>query len=396
MTNTRHEAQTWRCVRFGQVAREVREATRDPVTDGLSRIVGLDHLESNDLRLRRWDDLADMPDGTSFTRTFRAGQVLFGKRRAYQRKVAVPDFEGICSGDILVFERSSDTMLPEFLPYVVQSDGFFAHALGTSAGSLSPRTKWQDLAKYEFMLPPLEEQRSVAEVMTQITRNLEGLEAVSNRARTLAQSVIDEAEVGAREWTTLGEILLEAPRNGLTIRPSSKQTGTWSLTIGSASMTGYSPDGRRQIEPPPDSSHFLVRSGDLFVTRSNTLERVGLPFRVPDGEPTALYYSDLLMRLRVDESAMPAAILEHLLRGRRVRGFMRSIAAGTSASMKKINGQNLRKVPIPRLTSDAIRQLEERLTALDEVRGRVDDSAVATRRLRHQLLEAFLAGPADV
>jgi type I restriction enzyme S subunit len=109
--------------------------------------------------------LGQVADGTTFTRKFVAGQVLFGKRRAYQRKAAVAEFEGICSGDILVFEPSNSELIPELLPFIVQSDGFFNHALGTSAGSLSPRTKWKDLANYEFALPPRDEQRRIAEVL---------------------------------------------------------------------------------------------------------------------------------------------------------------------------------------------------------------------------------------
>ena len=159
-------------VKFGDVVNCVNRTTRDPVADRLSRIVGLDHMDSESLPLRRWDLLEDLSDGTSFTRTFQAGQVLFGKRRAYQRKVSVPEFDGVCSGDILVFEVSGSTMLQEFLPYIVQSDGFFEHALGTSAGSLSPRTKWQELAKYEFALPPVEEQRRIVEVLAAVDQVL--------------------------------------------------------------------------------------------------------------------------------------------------------------------------------------------------------------------------------
>ena len=155
----------WRMVRFGDVVSNVNENTRDPRSLGLDRVVGLDHLDPESLPLRRWDLLDEMPDGTSFTRTFKAGQVLFGKRRAYQRKVAVTDFGGICSGDILVFESATTDLSQEFLPYVVQSDGFFDHALGTSAGSLSPRTKWQELAKYEFALPPIDEQERIVQAL---------------------------------------------------------------------------------------------------------------------------------------------------------------------------------------------------------------------------------------
>ena len=179
----------WRMVRFGDVVSNVNENTRDPRSLGLDRVVGLDHLDPESLPLRRWDLLDEMPDGTSFTRTFKAGQVLFGKRRAYQRKVAVPDFSGICSGDILVFESSTEVLLQAFLPYIVQSAGFFDHALGTSAGSLSPRTKWQELAKYEFALPPIDEQERIVEVLQATSASTERLENVCAMAWGLMEAV---------------------------------------------------------------------------------------------------------------------------------------------------------------------------------------------------------------
>jgi hypothetical protein len=44
-------------------------------------------------------------------------------------------------------------LLPELLPFICQTDAFFDHAVGTSAGSLSPRTNWTSLADFEFALP---------------------------------------------------------------------------------------------------------------------------------------------------------------------------------------------------------------------------------------------------
>ena len=151
----------WRMVRFGDVVSNADINERDPLTSGLERYVGLEHLDPASLHIQRWGLIEE---GTSFTRTFVAGQVLFGKRRAYQRKVAVADFDGICSSDILVFEAKDD-LLPELLPFIVQSDPFYEYALNTSAGSLSPRTKWKDLAEYEFALPPKDEQRRIADIL---------------------------------------------------------------------------------------------------------------------------------------------------------------------------------------------------------------------------------------
>lgn len=156
----------WRRVKFGEVVRLGKERSADPAADGLDRYVGLEHLEPGDLRIRSWGNVAD---GTTFTTRFRPGQVLFGKRRAYQRKVAVADFEGVCSGDIYVFESANPKhLLPELLPFICQTDAFFDYAVGTSAGSLSPRTNWTSLAEYEFALPPLGEQGRMVATITRI------------------------------------------------------------------------------------------------------------------------------------------------------------------------------------------------------------------------------------
>lgn len=187
----------WTRVKFGDVVRNVNENSRDLDADGIDRVVGLDHLDPGSLSLARWDNLTDLPDGTTFTRKFKAGQVLFGKRRAYQRKVAVPGFEGVCSGDILVFEPADKRVLSEFLPYLVQSDGFFDHALGTSAGSLSPRTKWAELAKYEFALPPIREQQRIAEVLASADLATGVVAKALQTCADLERSVISE-----RVWNT--------------------------------------------------------------------------------------------------------------------------------------------------------------------------------------------------
>lgn len=147
----------WRKVKFGDVVQLSKARCADPLAEDVERYVGLEHLEPGDLRIRRWGNVAD---GVTFTSLFKPGQVLFGKRRAYQRKVAVADFAGVCSGDIYVLESQDvDVLLPELLPFICQTDAFFDHAVGTSAGSLSPRTNWDSLAKFEFALPTIEEQR---------------------------------------------------------------------------------------------------------------------------------------------------------------------------------------------------------------------------------------------
>lgn len=184
----------WTKVAFGDVVRLCTERSSDPAADGFERYIGLEHLDPGELRVRRWGDLAD---GVTFTNVFRPGQVLFGKRRAYQRKVAVADFSGVCSGDIYVLEPKGDALLPELLPFICQSDAFFEHAVGTSAGSLSPRTNWDSLANFEFALPPVEKQRRLVVALIAARRCREALQALSVAADD-GVSAIREHTFGVR------------------------------------------------------------------------------------------------------------------------------------------------------------------------------------------------------
>ena len=105
----------------------------------------------------------DINTDNTFSKRFVKGQVLFGRRRAYQRKAAIAEFDGICSGDITVIEAIEGKMVSELLPFIIQTPVFFDYANRGSAGSLSPRVKWEHLLDYEFELPSLEEQKVLAD-----------------------------------------------------------------------------------------------------------------------------------------------------------------------------------------------------------------------------------------
>jgi type I restriction enzyme S subunit len=199
----------WTRVAFGDVVRLVRERSSDPEGDGFERYVGLEHLDPGDLRIRRWGSVSD---GITFTNVFRAGHVLFGKRRAYQRKMAMADFDGICSGDIYVFASKSEHFLPELLPFICQTDRFFEHAVGTSAGSLSPRTNWNSLAAFEFPLPPIEQQRRLAEALEASGAAADTMFRAREAGERLRRAfIIDLFRIGVRHERRRPTAIGEAP-----------------------------------------------------------------------------------------------------------------------------------------------------------------------------------------
>lgn len=295
----------WTRVKFGDVVHNVNENSRDLAADGLDRVVGLDHLDPGSLRLMRWDNLADLPDGTTFTRKFKPGQVLFGKRRAYQRKVAVSDFAGVCSGDILVFEPADKRMLAEFLPYLVQSDGFFDHALGTSAGSLSPRTKWAELAKYEFGLPPIEEQQRISEILEAADSVASALEGALTSCRVLATAEI--SRVLAEESHPRGCVadIVVRDTQGVQVGPFGGSLASRHFRVAGTpvlKIQNLSPDGEI------DSSNLVYVASDY----ADSLSR----YKVAVGDVVTAAQATIGRSALVGTEAAGALISQHLIRVR--------------------------------------------------------------------------------
>ena len=155
----------------------------------VERFVGLEWIEADNFQLQGFGLAAN---GTTFTKRFAKGDVLFGKRRAYLKKVAVADFDGICSGDILVIRAKAKKMLQGLLPYYISADAFIQRAVSTSAGSLSPRTKWKDLAELEVSIPDLKTQEKILEIFTQLQTTLQQLKQQKTTLKQLKQKLLNE------------------------------------------------------------------------------------------------------------------------------------------------------------------------------------------------------------
>lgn len=169
-------------VKLGDVALESRETYKGDKS-GMP-IVGLEHITPGEVTLSNWDTDTD----NTFTKRFRKGDMLFGRRRAYLKKAAQAPFDGICSGDITVIRAKEDLLSPELLPFIIQNDNLFDFAVGKSAGSLSPRVKWDNLKNYTFELPSMEEQRKLAEVLWSINDTLQAYQNLLTQTDALVQA----------------------------------------------------------------------------------------------------------------------------------------------------------------------------------------------------------------
>jgi type I restriction enzyme S subunit len=150
-------------VKFGDIVREVK-VNVDRENNPYEFYVAGDHMDSEDLTIRRKGRFDTDDVGPAFTRIFKPGQILYGSRRTYLKKVAVADFEGICANTTFVLEsKDPNVFCQELLPFIMLSDEFSKWSIGHSKGSTNPYVLFSDLAGYEFDLPSIEEQKVLAD-----------------------------------------------------------------------------------------------------------------------------------------------------------------------------------------------------------------------------------------
>ena len=132
---------------------------KKPTDEDRLNYIGLEHLDSDNLFIRRWG-AERTPDGEKIV--IKKGDVLFGKRRAYQRKVAISPIDGVFSAHGMVLRPKEDVIAKDFLPFFISSDTFLNEAIRISVGGLSPTINWKDIKVLEFNLPSLSEQKVLA------------------------------------------------------------------------------------------------------------------------------------------------------------------------------------------------------------------------------------------
>jgi type I restriction enzyme S subunit len=373
----------WPRVAFGDVVGLVRERSTHPASGGLKRYVGLEHLEPGE---------GNVADGTTFTNVFRAGQVLFGKRRAYLRKVAVADFDGVCSGDIYVLEPKDRRLLPELLPFVCQTDSFFQHAVGTSAGSLSPRTNWDSLASFEFALPPPEEQRRILAAVQGSTLVAGTLEKCLSTIRQLATSirawVFDPDKFGSVRLSNLagdGDGIQIGPFGAQLHQSDYEAHGVPIVMPVNMRNDRIDPVGIARISEGKASSLAVhrLKEGDILLPRRGELDR-----RAIVTEDNAGWVCGTgSLRVRIDPPTPPRAIL-HALAAPHCLRWLEANAVGTT--MPNLNSRIVGDIPIslppPEVLAPSLVALEALDSGVEAMRRRIESA----HQLRYQVLQVAM------
>ena len=292
----------WQWVRFDQIAINVSDRVDDPRTAGVDHYVGLEHLDSDSLKIRRWGT----PDDVEAQKLrFRAGDIIFGKRRAYQRKVGVAEFDGICSAHAFVFRGNQKYIVPELLPFFMQTDAFMERAVAISKGSLSPTINWGDLARQEFALPSDPgEQRRIAELLRAADEAVEAWRAVGDCESLVMQSLAEDLfGPSARKYKRLAtsELLTVPVQNGVSPETNASGEGFPSIALSAVQNGLLNAEGHTK---------YGNRSPLRDQLRSRTAGPVGFDGLIQEVEDRALLQLECLRHCEdaLDEAAAVVAV----------------------------------------------------------------------------------------
>ena len=179
----------WIKVRFDEIAENITDRIDKPNESGLENYIGLEHLDTDQIRIKRFGSTEDVK-ATKFL--CKKGDIIFGKRRSYLRKVAVTDRDAVASAHSMVIRPKGDLIVPEFLPCFMQSSIFWKTAHAISEGSMSPTIKWKTLAKQEFWVPTIEEQKKIVEIILSIQENLDKTDKFIEVTEKIKKELLNE------------------------------------------------------------------------------------------------------------------------------------------------------------------------------------------------------------
>lgn len=382
-------------MKFSDFVENVRDPG-SPTPEDSSSYIGLEDLDSGSLHIRRWGAAVDLKGDKLH---MKKGDLLFAKRNAYLRRVAIAPHDGYFSAHGMVLRPKPARVWPDFLPFFLQADAFMNRAIEISVGSLSPTINWGTLREQEFALPPIEEQKRFAELLwaaddvcsryakccndlgfakSSILNALttEGLTGDASQCRRpgLAPSHWRNLSVG--EVTSVCQYGLSIPLN---------ESGQYPILRMMNFRDGHvvANDLKYVDLSDSDFESFRVKKGDILFNRTNSAELVGkVGIFDLDGD---YVFASYLVRLRADTSLVLPEYLNFFLNS--LVGQRRLLVYATpGVNQSNISAGNLQKVVVPVPTLEEQRQAVQTLEAIERNESGLRQQMVRSETILRRLV----------
>ena len=330
--------------RFEQIAFNSTEKKK-PVEEDRFTYLGLEHLDPGSLKVTRFGSEV-APKGEKLI--MHKGDVLFGKRRAYQKKVAIAPFDGIFSAHGMVLRPREEVINKDFFPLFISSDYFLDAAISISVGSLSPTINWRDLKNLEFELPDLETQKKLAEVLWAMNETIESYKTMLSVTDELVKSQfiemfgLPEDNVYGFEIGTIGDVVKDVHYG--TAKKASEEGKYAYIRMNNITYEGKLDlsDIKRIDVSDKELSGCMVQRGDVLFNRTNSKDLVGKTCCFSGDEPMII--AGYIIRLRMNGKILPEylALFMNLERSKKLLYSMAKGAVGQA----NINAKEVQSIEV--------------------------------------------------
>lgn len=326
------ESNNWARVRLSDVAEEYSVRIDNPSLSEYDFYIGSDCIGQYDFRIHKRSDASTI---TSAQKLFKEGDYLLVRRSLYgsdfRERAPRADFDGVCSADILTIREKKGVIADGFLIYVLYQKSLWDFIVSNSNGGLTRRIKWKQLADYEFDLPPIEEQRILADKLWAAYRLKESYKKLLTATQEMVKSQFIEMfgnpVANNKGWSTMAlkQVAPEEPSR-------ERQTGTvWILNLDMIeSHTGkiidkvYDEDTNLLSVAPFDEGNVLYSKLRPYLNK----------VVIPKGKG---YATTELVPLRPNQEYLNLTFFSHLLRGDDFVTYANTISSGTKMPRMPLN-----------------------------------------------------------
>jgi type I restriction enzyme S subunit len=375
----------WSNADIEQIVDEVSDRVENPSQSEYQKFVGLEDFESGQFKIKKWGSTENL---VSAMKLFKKGDLLFARRNAYLKRASEVDFDGVCSGDAIVL-REKSKIEKGLLTFILNTDRFWEYAIANAAGTMSKRVKWRDLAKYKFLLPPLEEQKQIAALFQSIETAMEQVDGQEKNLKSLRKALINKltkhnldfgnllSKSNCREYT-IGDLAVEVPdrTDNPQISGIEKFIGLEDYESGELTIQKFSSTEKLV------SAMKLCKQGDvLFARRNAYLKRASLT------EFDAVCSGDVIV-LRSNEKIILPKFLVLVMNTVEFWDFAIANAAGTMSKRVKWRDLATYTLELPDLKIQE--KILELFNQLEKTLSELKQQKTTLKNLKQKLLNEIL------
>lgn len=329
----------WRKVQLGEVATEYSKRISNPSESEFERFVGSSNIEQWDFRINSWEPTDSV---TSAMKLFEPDDYLLVRRSLYasdfRERAPRALFSGVCSGDILTIRENRKKIENGFLIAVLNNTDVWKYIVANASGSITRRIKWKDLSKYEFLLPPPNQQEELASFLWDSERLISKEKELIEKLEVCKKTMLKELEsIEQGDIARIGDLI--EIENGFAFCGkyiTNEESEMLLMTPGNFRIGGgFSYNKLKYYTSKDFNPKFIFKPDDMVITMtdlSKACDTLGLPAKVPIIKDKVILHNQRLGKILFKNDKIIPDFLYYILQTQKYRRFIIMAAARTTVS----------------------------------------------------------------